>query len=225
MVTGRDRYLVAAGVVCAVQSHDQILASLPVDRADQRATASMAAWRATEYLAARTLLRSLLAETAPEFATTVISQRPSGQPFLPACRQLGVSLSHSKDWAAAAVGIRCAVGVDVQEPEHVDQKLVDRFFAPADAATLAALPPADREREIAWIWTVLEACVKADGTGLAVLPRQLPGRRRSWQVPVPPFRPEGMWMGLTWFSLRQRSAVPAACAYGPLRSEGEHGRD
>jgi 4'-phosphopantetheinyl transferase len=156
-----------------------------------------------ESAAARSLLRHLLIEVAED---TPVAKRPSGQPFLPERPDLGVSLSHSGDWVAAAVGpaaVGLGVGVDVQVPEPVPAGLLRRCCSPATRAVLARMP--GRDREFAWIWTAQEACVKATGQGLAGLP---------WLIPVEAGQRMGTWRGIRWLSLRDSFPVPVSCAYG-----------
>ena len=156
---------------------------------------------ADERVAARALLRSLLAEVAPEAAGLPLGSA-SGRPFLVGCADLDVSLSHDGGWVAAAVGAR--IGVDVQVPVAVSESMVNRCCGPEDRLKLAALPPAERDREFAWLWTVQEACVKAEGTGLAGSP---------WSVPVRVGAVAGQWREFRWLSLREVADVPVSCAY------------
>jgi 4'-phosphopantetheinyl transferase len=158
-------------------------------------------WRAREHSAARLLLRRLLAAVGRP-ATGPIASHATGQPFLPDHPDLTISLSHSGDWVAAAVGINHTVGIDVQLPLPAHRLL--RRCCPAGEATLTALSPARRDLEFAWLWTAQESCVKATGQGLAGLP---------WTIPVHPGQTAGRWHDVTWRSLRDHYRVPVTCAY------------
>ncbi|MGW6393968.1 4'-phosphopantetheinyl transferase family protein [Streptomyces sp. NPDC055103] len=60
-----------------------------------------------------------------------------------------MSLSHSSGWVAAAVGRNRDVGVDVQTPAPVGDRLLRFCCSPDDADALSALPEARRRRELA----------------------------------------------------------------------------
>jgi len=97
------------------------------------------------------------------------------------------------------------VGVDVQlPPPEVSDGLLRRCLRDR-AGELTALPQAVRAREFAWVWSVQEACVKADGTGIA---------GRPWSIDVPVRPRSGRWRDLTWLSLRDHSGIPLSCAFG-----------
>ncbi|WP_233221640.1 4'-phosphopantetheinyl transferase family protein [Streptomyces carminius] len=201
----------AGGVHLAV-ARAAALVRVPPLPADRRAAGHLPAWRAERYLAARALLRSLLADAVgADTAREPLAARPGGRPYLPGSPGTAVSLSGSEGWVAAAVlhapgDARAVVGVDVQSPYRPSAGLVRRCCRGEAPGLLAALPESVRAREFAWIWTVQEACVKAEGTGLA---------GRPWTVPVAPGARHGQWRGLCWRSLRAVSPVPLSYARGP----------
>ncbi|MEU3480153.1 4'-phosphopantetheinyl transferase family protein [Streptomyces sp. NPDC033754] len=198
----------AEGVHYLVARSEDVLGALPVAAPDRAAAAALPPWRAAEYTAARTLLRALLRETGEDLRGGPVAARPGGRPYLPDRPDLGVSLSHSSGWVAAAVGTGRDVGIDVQTPSPVAARLLRLCCSPEDAETLTALPEADRRREFAWIFTVQEACVKALGTGLS---------GRPWTVPVPLGRPSGTWHHLHWTAPRTAQPVPTGCAWTERR--------
>ncbi|GAA0706696.1 4'-phosphopantetheinyl transferase superfamily protein [Dactylosporangium roseum] len=173
---------------------------------DEDAGGSPGQHRDREHAAVRQLLAWLLARLGARPAR--VETHSSGRPFLPDRPELGVSLSHSGPWLAAAVGTGCDVGVDVQRPEPVPAGLLRRCCDPPARAALTALPDADRDLEFAWIWSVQEACVKATGDGLA---------GRPWTVPVALGQDRGEWEGVRWRALRERGRPPLSCAYRPRR--------
>jgi 4'-phosphopantetheinyl transferase len=165
------------------------------------------AWRRRETLAVRGLLRAMLTELIPDAVAATLARRPHGQPMLADWPHLAVSLSHDGEAVAAAVAIRRRVGVDVQlPPNRVADGMLRRCLRQR-ADELAALPSPDRAREFAWVWSVQEACVKANGTGIA---------GRPWSIDVPVRPRSGHWRDLTWLSLREHSDIPIACAFGEL---------
>ncbi|MEU3574635.1 4'-phosphopantetheinyl transferase superfamily protein [Kitasatospora sp. NPDC036755] len=179
-------------------------AAVAPDRADLDAARALAPRRAEEFLAGRALLRRLLTALLPELATSPVVREPRGRPVLAAAPGVGISVSHDGDRVAAAVAPGRRVGVDLQQvPDEVSSRLLRRCLRER-AAALAPWPAGRRAAELAWVWTVQEACVKAEGTGLAGLP---------WRIDVPVGAERGRWRGLRWISLRGRSAVPLSCAY------------
>jgi len=202
---------VADGVYVAVGTISALLRSADPPAYAVRAAAAMPRWRAREHLAARILLRQLLAGALGDRAAQApVRATAGGQPYLPGLPGIGVSLSHAGDLVSTAVSTSGgAVGVDVEPPRDPDPALASRCCGPAAAAALAAWPAADRSAEFSRMWTVKEACVKARGRGLAGAP---------WRVPVWPGQRSGTWDGLRWRSLPL--PVPVSCAYaGPERKE------
>ncbi|MCD9903585.1 4'-phosphopantetheinyl transferase superfamily protein [Streptomyces sp. MT29] len=183
---------------------EEVLAALPVAERDRAAASRLPPWRAEEYAASRTLLRALLREIGEDVAGGPVAAHPSGRPYLPGRPDLGVSLSHSSGRVAAAVGRGCTVGVDVQAPSYVSDRLLGLCCSPADAEALAGMPEARRRREFAWIFTVQEACVKAVGRGLS---------GRPWNVPVNLGQQAGDWGRVSWCASRDGEPFPVGCAW------------
>ncbi|GGM47074.1 4'-phosphopantetheinyl transferase family protein [Dactylosporangium sucinum] len=191
---------VAPGVFVAVGAG-------PVEPPRTAGPGAVRRWRAAERAAARAVLRRLLAAVAgPDAARADLGTRVRGQPYLIG-ETVTVSLSHSGGLVAAAVHTGGGmVGVDVQAPYPAGDRLARRC-CPA----LLRLPPADRAEELAWVWTVQEACAKATGTGLAA---------RPWTIPVPPGATAGAWRGLRWRTLRGHCRLPLSCAYAEPNRKG-----
>lgn len=82
---------------------------------------------------------------------------------------LHFSLSHSGALALVAVSPDREVGVDVEEVRAVPAAaaLARRFFSPREAQAIACQAPPDRDLRFMRRWTVMEAVLKAEGTGLA----------------------------------------------------------
>ena len=220
VVTGPDRgggtlkaLHAASGARLAVTTL-RALAHAPSASVDRAAAQHLPAWRAEQYVAARTLLRRVLAESGHPLATgePIVAGR-RGRPLLPGATGTAVSLSHSGEWVAAAVltaapgGPAPEIGVDVQTPCTPSPGLVRRCCQGTVPRALASLPDADLAQEFAWIWSAQEACVKATGQGLA---------GRPWTIPVRPGERSGSWRHLRWRALRGLSPVPLAYAVGPV---------
>ncbi|MFB7029364.1 MULTISPECIES: 4'-phosphopantetheinyl transferase family protein [unclassified Streptomyces] len=212
-VPGRIRTPVD-GVHHLVARNEEVLGALPVAAADRATAEGLPPWRAAEHLASRTLLRFLLreiGEDAGDAGDGPVGALPGGRPYLPGRPGLGVSLSHSSGWVAAAVGRGRDVGVDVQVPAAVGDRLLRFCCAPGDADALAALPEEARRSGFARIFAVQEACVKAVGEGFS---------GRPWAVPVPLGARTGTWNGVRWSASHDgRDGAPVACAWtaGPVR--------
>ncbi|WP_079271301.1 4'-phosphopantetheinyl transferase family protein [Streptomyces lydicus] len=175
---------------------------------------AMPEWRAREFLAGRGLLRQLLATVRPALAGADLTADRRGKPGLRGHPGIGISVSHSQGALAAGVAVGRALGVDVQRPgTHVTPSFARRLLGD-HAGRLAALPPARAAEEVAWVWTAQEACVKADGTGLA---------GRPWTIDVTPGARTGRWGALRWIALRDHSALPLSCAFpmAPTLTKGE----
>lgn len=194
----------AEGVHYLVGRNEEILDALPVAAIDQATASELPPWRAVEYAASRTLLRALLREIGEDLQGGLVAARPSGRPYLPDRPDLGVSLSHSSGWVAAAVGRNRDVGVDVQTPSYVSDRMLRFCCSPGDAEVLTVMPEDRRRREFAWIFTVKEACVKAVGAGLS---------GRPWSVPVALGQQTGDWERVRWYAPRSRQPMPVSCAW------------
>ena len=170
--------------------------------------------RARQSQAARDALGELIAAVAPSAAGSPIVADRSGAPRLAGRPDVRVSISHDADFVAAAVGLDRAVGVDVQKPVPGSADRLARRCLRRHAALLKNLAGTRRDEELAWVWTVQEACVKVRGTGLA---------GRPWTLDVPPFRRAGTIGNIAWRSLRELSGVPLSCAFAE-RGEPRSGR-
>jgi 4'-phosphopantetheinyl transferase len=130
----------------------------------------------TPYVAAHALLRRCLSRHAPGAdARLPFSRNPFGKPMLapPGLRrQLSFSLSHTSGLAACAISPGWDVGVDAEQVTAAAiDALASRTLAPDEQMEVATLPPSQRQRRFAELWTLKEAYVKALGVGLRTPPR------------------------------------------------------
>ena len=130
------------------------------------------AWRPYRHgEAAEPLVRDWLSEelgAAPE--ALAINRSRHGRPCLDAMHaDWDASWSHSGEGLLMALARNLRVGIDleVKRPRPKAQVLANRFFAPAEAAALAALPDARREAAFVRLWCAKEAVLKAHGQGLS----------------------------------------------------------
>ena len=80
------------------------------------------------------------------------------------------NVSHSGSLWACAVSLYREVGLDVEavRPERAVESITRRYFSPAEAAALLALPEGERSGAFHRIWTRKEAWLKARGFGITV---------------------------------------------------------
>lgn len=119
------------------------------------------------------LLQLLAGYLGTSWESVVLADSAHGRPELDGEHRDRVCFnwSHSGTRAVVAVARSVQPGIDL---EHVQRRagrdvmaLAQRFFAPAEAAALGALPADARGRAFLRLWTVKEAVLKAHGRGLA----------------------------------------------------------
>jgi 4'-phosphopantetheinyl transferase len=151
-------------------------------RDDAARAASLAPQRRHAFLAARAVLRALLAEhgLAP---STPLRYGGFGKPCLAGVPEVRFSISHSGRTACVAVGADGEIGVDIECGAHVDDGAVmRRFFSAREADALASMPSGLRRRAFSEAWTRREAVLKAVGIGLGV-------DAEAFSLSVPPTPP------------------------------------
>lgn len=79
------------------------------------------------------------------------------------------NLSHTDDMLVLAFAARDQVGVDIEALDRPLEAaaLARRFFSDSEFNALQALPPPQQQDRFLRLWTLKEACVKANGQGLA----------------------------------------------------------
>ncbi|WP_072621599.1 4'-phosphopantetheinyl transferase family protein [Spirulina major] len=124
-----------------------------------------------QFTLTRGCLRHLLSpciDRAPQDIT--FTTTPTGKPELTAS-PWQFNVTHSGAWGAIALHPHHPVGIDLETlrplPNALD--LARRFFCPAEADAIAALPPAQQEIAFFTLWTRKEAYLKATGAGLTGL--------------------------------------------------------
>ena len=144
------------------------------------------------FTATRAALRDHLAGylgRSPEAVTFRYGE--TGKPMLLEPEDIHFSVAHSGDVALIAIARGPALGVDLERIRTVPRRarVAARVLAPASAAMLLALPPAQQDDAFIWAWTQREAYVKAIGGGVLrsedPLPLQWPPRRciaEGWSI-------------------------------------------
>jgi len=130
------------------------------------------AWRPYRHgMAAEPVARAWLAQQLGcEPIAVALVRDALGRPRLGALqRGFDVSWSHSGEGMLIALGEGVQIGVDLERLRSRPQALAlaRRFFARAEAAWLASLPPQARETAFVRLWCAKEAVLKAHGRGLA----------------------------------------------------------
>jgi 4'-phosphopantetheinyl transferase len=123
----------------------------------------------SRFLASRAWLRVILGRELGINAGVVRYTRSErGKPSVLHGGDLCFSLSRSAGVALVAVTRGRAVGVDVEQirSDVDDAGLAERFFSPAEAGELRALPETERRAAFFALWVRKEAVVKATGAGL-----------------------------------------------------------
>jgi 4'-phosphopantetheinyl transferase len=120
------------------------------------------------FIAGRAQLRMLLGrylQTNPQ--TIAFRYGRYGKPELTAS-ELQFNLSHSGPQMLVAVTRIGEVGVDIEldTTDMSGEQIAERFFSPAEVATLRGLPAACQPRAFLACWTRKEAFIKARGDGL-----------------------------------------------------------
>lgn len=124
--------------------------------------------RRSRFLRSRAWLRLIVGShlgTDPAAVRFVEGER--GKPSIVGGGGLSFSLSRSDDTALVALTRGRAVGVDIERIRPLDHAgIAKRFFAPAEAEALAALPEVARGATFFAMWTRKEAILKATGEGI-----------------------------------------------------------
>lgn len=93
-----------------------------------------------------------------------ISRTEKGKPILDGL-PWQFNLSHSGAYAACCVYDR-PLGIDIQEPKHVPERFLTRFFTPGEKK--AVLDSAEPDDAFTRIWCRKESFLKSTGLGLSV---------------------------------------------------------
>jgi 4'-phosphopantetheinyl transferase len=122
-----------------------------------------------EYVAAHALTRLLISASRGGNASCLtIGTGDHGKPFVADGNGPHFNLSHCDGLVACAISPHVAVGLDIEPSiRKASLEVGDRFFAPAEKASLAALPAAARPARFRALWTLKEAFIKATGIGLS----------------------------------------------------------
>lgn len=92
------------------------------------------------------------------------NKAPPSQP------ELSFNLSHSRERFVIALSRAGVIGVDVEYSARRRrvERLMTRYFSPAEQAALIALPEQQRQERFYALWTLKESYIKARGMGLAL---------------------------------------------------------
>jgi 4'-phosphopantetheinyl transferase len=121
-------------------------------------------------------LRLILARYLPLQPTELAFETGSyGKPALVGPDWLSFNLAHSADLAIYGITSESTLGVDVEWVQlELDMLSVGRRVFPPEAfKQLEDLPPHAQRAEFFELWTLLEACMKAAGTGMSMDPRTI----------------------------------------------------
>jgi 4'-phosphopantetheinyl transferase len=195
-------------------------AVLSLDERSRSARARPLTCRETFVLAHAALRHILASYVGCPAATLTFKRSAYGKPVLHGHR-LAFNLSRSGHMAVCGVTGGARVGIDVERLRPVPEasSLVERWFAPAEAAAFALVSHRQREEVFLDLWTRKEAFAKATGEGLV---RPLD----SFVVTVPPVEARvvgvsGRQQDACW-TMRTiegvRGCVATLAIEGPLRA-------
>jgi 4'-phosphopantetheinyl transferase len=125
---------------------------------------------AEQYIVGRGALRRLLERyTGVPAKELAFDLNEFGKPEL-AGSEIMFNLSHSHGLALFAVTRGRAIGIDIERirEEMTIGKIARRFFSPAEASALSALPAHQQAEAFFNCWTRKEAWIKARGQGLSI---------------------------------------------------------
>ena len=126
-------------------------------------------WERTPHAALSAPVRSLLAAYLDQpIARVRIERGEHGKPRV-ADATLEFNLSHAGTALLLAVSRRIALGIDLESIQRKTRPAVElarRFFAPAEAMALAALPQSLQQDTFLRLWCAKEAALKAHGHGI-----------------------------------------------------------
>jgi 4'-phosphopantetheinyl transferase len=126
-----------------------------------------------QHAIARALIRTTLsryADVPPEKWRFTTNRFGRPEIATPDVGPLRFNLSHTKGLVACIVGWDREIGIDVEfigRPTRYVE-LAQRFFAPSEAAVVAALPGEQQREAFFDFWTLKESYIKARGMGLAL---------------------------------------------------------
>lgn len=130
---------------------------------------------AATFLAARILLRSVLAQYATlQPADWRFETNRFGRPHIAntdAPRGLTFNLSHKPGCVTCLIGASRELGVDVEDSGAGRANFLEiagRFFSYPEAAALRDLPDGPRRQRFYELWTLKESYMKARGVGLSL---------------------------------------------------------
>lgn len=126
------------------------------------------------YLLTRALVRTVLSRHAPLAPEAwVFGANAQGRPHIvdppSAVQDLSFNVSHTEALVVLAVAHGREIGVDIEcTRRRAPLEVAQRFFSAAEAAALAALPPALQVARFWDLWTLKESYIKARGLGLSL---------------------------------------------------------
>lgn len=128
-----------------------------------------------QYLLTRALVRRTLSRYEPvDPKEWKFSSNAYGRPEISIHHgveaRLRFNVSHTQGLIALGITRSAPIGVDAEDAlaREAPVNVARRFFAPEEAATLAAAPEQERQCRFFRYWTLKEAYVKARGRGLSL---------------------------------------------------------
>ncbi len=120
-----------------------------------------------------------------------IQKGEQGKPYLPEQRNAYYNLSHAGKWLVCGTG-DCPLGIDVEQAEKYQEKLVKRFFHQKETLDILKHTEAERPGIFAEYWTMKESFMKLCGTGFSMPLSSFLTNRENQTVSLLPTMEQGL---------------------------------
>lgn len=122
-----------------------------------------------EWLAGRIAAKEAISELLVQdnlilgYKEIFIERKPSGQPFF---KDIGISISHTENYAAAEATKLGPVGIDIENIRGFPDLVYEKFLTDNEKQWLNSLDESERNSNTTLLWSLKESYLKALGVGL-----------------------------------------------------------
>jgi phosphopantetheinyl transferase len=130
--------------------------------------------RQGHWLSVRALAHALATQLLGPAADVIVRNDADGRPWLAdAPAGVGVSLSHSGEWAAALLSTEGRVGIDIEIVRDKARRLAPMFLSDEEAAHAAAQAEASSSQRYSLLWSAKETLYKLAAQSGIIFKEQL----------------------------------------------------
>jgi phosphopantetheinyl transferase len=202
----RRAVVLATGLPDSLDSGARAVLQAPLADADlERYSEIQTDSGATAFLVTRAVLRVILGYLFDRPGADVeLLTAERGKPSLAETTDppLYFNTSHSRTQAVVAVTRVGDIGVDVEDFDTPDERVVQRALSDDEYKTLESMPVEERAGAFYRLWTVKEACAKATGIGIGIGTRKVAASLDA----------DGRWGEYRWDAVDLGPRVAAAVA-------------